>query len=557
MYRIAPTTIAVLLCLAACQDAPYVTGPDPGPNTPTLAIMDGVHSGPAGFYFLPPLVDAPNSTGTFDGNLSPVVRICALDGDVCSGLDLDVLSTGGSGASSITVDTDGEAYIAVWHTKGMGLSPSTNYRLRVFVGMLQLGTLDLDVVAGPQNLKNVPSDMVGLVVDRPLPIKFRIETGIVGEVIVTPSTAMINEGQTQQFTVAFRDLHGADLTGPSATWASSDMGVATVDGSGLATGVVEGSATITAVNEWVSGTANLTVLPAGLTWAAASPTTETLWGIWGSSGTDVFAVGLSGTILHYDGSAWTKMTIPPSVSSCTVVDVWGTSATDVFATMGGSYACGGILHYNGSAWSISGQIPVPDSEDVYPLYALWGNESSNVYAAGQDGIVAHFDGADWSAVQLSNGMCAEPPLQAIWGSSGSDIYAVDDYGTIQHYNGSAWTPTKVGDELLTGVWGSSANDVFVVGHEGKVMHYGGTGWTQVEEPSLFGTGPHFEDVWGSSGSDVFLVAQGGLMLHYDGEDWDQVTGLPAGTNDLHSIWGSSEDNVFAVGESGLILHGTR
>ena len=39
-----------------------------------------------------------------------------------------------------------------------------------------------------------------------------------------------------------------------------------------------------------------------------SGTTYYLGGVWGSSGTDVFAVGGSGTILHYDGTNWSAMT---------------------------------------------------------------------------------------------------------------------------------------------------------------------------------------------------------------------------------------------------------
>ena len=35
---------------------------------------------------------------------------------------------------------------------------------------------------------------------------------------------------------------------------------------------------------------------------------KALSGIWGSSTEDVFAVGLDGTILHYDGKAWSPMT---------------------------------------------------------------------------------------------------------------------------------------------------------------------------------------------------------------------------------------------------------
>jgi photosystem II stability/assembly factor-like uncharacterized protein len=39
----------------------------------------------------------------------------------------------------------------------------------------------------------------------------------------------------------------------------------------------------------------------------ASGTTNNLTGIWGSSPQDVFAVGPKGTILHYDGKAWSAM----------------------------------------------------------------------------------------------------------------------------------------------------------------------------------------------------------------------------------------------------------
>ncbi|MDY6953255.1 MAG: hypothetical protein SWE60_17235, partial [Thermodesulfobacteriota bacterium] len=35
-------------------------------------------------------------------------------------------------------------------------------------------------------------------------------------------------------------------------------------------------------------------------------TLQPVWGIWGSSGNDVYAV--AGTILHYDGANWSRMT---------------------------------------------------------------------------------------------------------------------------------------------------------------------------------------------------------------------------------------------------------
>jgi len=76
-----------------------------------------------------------------------------------------------------------------------------------------------------------------------------------------------------------------------------------------------------------------------------SGTTARLNGIWGSSSSDVFAVGMdldswNGVILHYDGSTWSAMT---SGSSSLLHGIWGSSDSDVFAVG----LLGTILHY---AW---------------------------------------------------------------------------------------------------------------------------------------------------------------------------------------------------------------
>ncbi len=92
---------------------------------------------------------------------------------------------------------------------------------------------------------------------------------------VTPSSATVAPGATQQFTATatYSDNTQADVTA-SATWASSSAAVATVNASGLAKGVADGSANITASLNGVTGTAALTVGAAtgtGLTIAPASP----------------------------------------------------------------------------------------------------------------------------------------------------------------------------------------------------------------------------------------------------------------------------------------------
>ncbi|MEP6689505.1 MAG: Ig-like domain-containing protein [Gemmatimonadaceae bacterium] len=56
-----------------------------------------------------------------------------------------------------------------------------------------------------------------------------------------------------------KDADGNVLTGRTITWLRSDLTKATVNASGLVTGVAVGTATITATSEGVSGTAGVTV----------------------------------------------------------------------------------------------------------------------------------------------------------------------------------------------------------------------------------------------------------------------------------------------------------
>jgi hypothetical protein len=80
-------------------------------------------------------------------------------------------------------------------------------------------------------------------------------------IAVTPGTATIPKGLTQQYTATgtYSDASTADITS-SVTWASSDTAVATIDSAGLATGVGDGSTNITAaLDSVVSNTATLTV----------------------------------------------------------------------------------------------------------------------------------------------------------------------------------------------------------------------------------------------------------------------------------------------------------
>ncbi len=83
----------------------------------------------------------------------------------------------------------------------------------------------------------------------------------VATVTVTPATPTIAAGATQQFTAEARDANNNLVPSVNFFWSSTNHNVATVDQSGLATGVGGGSVTITAVGKGTPGGVALTVTP--------------------------------------------------------------------------------------------------------------------------------------------------------------------------------------------------------------------------------------------------------------------------------------------------------
>ena len=81
----------------------------------------------------------------------------------------------------------------------------------------------------------------------------------VATVTVTPATPTIAAGATQQLTPEARDADNLVVPGITWFWASSNQSVATVNQSGLVTGVGGGQATITAMAKGTPGNATLSV----------------------------------------------------------------------------------------------------------------------------------------------------------------------------------------------------------------------------------------------------------------------------------------------------------
>ena len=186
----------------------------------------------------------------------------------------------------------------------MGLSPSTSYNFQVIAFR---GTLNVDATFG--GLSNVA---VAATASTPPP------PPVVTTVTVTPVTASIVVGATATLQATVKDAQGNVMTGQSVAWSTSDANAATVNSSGVVTGVAVGSPTITATSSGKSGTSSITV-------TAGPPPPPVVTTVTVTPGTASIAVGatvaLLATVRDAQGNVMTGQTVAWSTNNAAAATV--------------------------------------------------------------------------------------------------------------------------------------------------------------------------------------------------------------------------------------------
>ncbi len=277
-------------------------------------------------------------------------------------------------------------------------------------------------------------------------------------------------------------------------------------------------------------------------------------GVWGS-GDDVFVLHHLGStvkggyddmsILHYCSPDWSNEDIPVSDI---LYGIWGTSASNVFA-VGES---GVIIHRDASAWS---QMSNDATQDLFGIYGTSGN---HVFAVGRSGTILHYDGTSWSS--MASGTSRD--LYGVWGNADDNFYAVGASGTVLHYDGSCWQEMESNTYTrLTAVWGlEDGSEVFSVGYAYRddednlsygIFRYDGDKWCKMDTPEVEKGSGKLHGIWGTSETNIFAVGDGGSVLNYDGMTWSIMDSNTE--NRLYGVWVNSGSKAFAVGLYGTII----
>jgi hypothetical protein len=404
--------------------------------------------------------------GTFDPNLSPSVSLCLLHAGKCHVQVAEYTSASGPHGERVQVDIAGSHYVVKWNTRYTTPRPGDTVRVSVAVGSRPLGFADVVMLNAVADGRDVDAgEYVPVVIGHTLSIRFRIETGAISPFPPSPEPS-------HTWTPT-----GTDGQGNFGVWGSSAsdvymanwMGMWHFDGSAWSeVPELEWRATLDvygfgAGDVWAVGPAGRILHFDGTAWSArrydgASVYSQSLevwvdpqrtlylWGVWGAAANDVFVAGDSGTVLHWNGAAWARMSTGTTVG---LRRVWGSSGRDVYV----SGEAGTLLHYDGTVWS---RVAVPTGED---LARIWGSSASDVYVGGANATLLHFDGYAWSRVALP----IEPTstVDAVWGTSGDNVYVAGSAGFVLRWDGASWVREESGQpKQIFGLWGASGTDVF-------------------------------------------------------------------------------------------------
>jgi hypothetical protein len=171
--------------------------------------------------------------------------------------------------------------------------------------------------------------------------------------------------------------------------------------------------------------------------------------IWGISSNDLYAVGGSGTIVHYNGSGWTKI---ESGTTLAIYDIYGaknnkTGEIDVYAV-----ATDEFYTYDKAILRINGNIVTSLSYDSIPyrIHGIWFKPNQKYYVVGSGIYSKHSiltrEAWQWHHLSLTNYY-----INDIDGNDVNDIIACGAYGELLHFNGVSWN-SYISQTFMSGAY---------------------------------------------------------------------------------------------------------
>ncbi|MBI1178809.1 hypothetical protein GC207_15360 [bacterium] len=218
-------------------------------------------------------------------------------------------------------------------------------------------------------------------------------------------------------------------------------------------------------------------------------------------------------------------------------------------------ADGDQLYFRSFALSTPEPLNPVQSPTQKTLYAVWGSNTNDIYAVGDNGIVIHYDGTSWSVETDTPPTAAR--LSSIYSAGPDELYFGGTDGLFRK-DAQGWSGNIApeGTTTVTGITKTPAGELHIVAgrqwltFDGSAWRTNGLQYTAFSDPKLLADHQltqisHVVDAAGSTA--ILVVAQEGVFVN------GTLLGLSSGGGGakFRSIWAASPDTVFVGSVDGL------
>jgi photosystem II stability/assembly factor-like uncharacterized protein len=177
------------------------------------------------------------------------------------------------------------------------------------------------------------------------------------------------------------------------------------------------------------------------------------------------------------------------------------------------------------------------------LWAVAGDAPDNIFVAGDDGVVFHFDGQHWQAEDLGSKLNVHSLC-----ISGERVFSVGWLGRICVREDGRWRPLQGGqneagavNQPLFEIDAAPDGTLWAVGDQGRITRFDGEQWLEQDSPGT----ANLRAVLPMADGRVLVAGLGGTALELCDGQWRTIetnTGCP-----IVSMTCLNEDTVIAVG----------
>lgn len=276
----------------------------------------------------------------------------------------------------------------------------------------------------------------------------------------------------------------------------------------------------------------------------ATGTHGDLWWVQALANGPVLMAGANATVLRYDGSHFERMKTP-GLAKQTVYGVWGSSGEDFYAVGNAGGRDGFVWHYHGGSFEnekLPRDLPLTASGEVPGFFKVWG-ANDDVWVVGAAGSILHRKGASPFSTVASG---TKDTLFTVSGS-GDHVLAVGGSGNGVLLEGSTAAfknESPTGSGLLQGAYSTTDRGDWVSGERGAIFTRRGTTGTfgavdhGLVMPAASSLHSIFVDdkggVWSAGGNVLTPALDDGMLVHYGApvpivtldEDTDEIDAGP-------------------------------